>query len=191
MKKIITQLFLVIIILISTVTLQQKFFTKETPELSKDDYNEESIDSKDDNIIKNLTYTAKDIEGNKYTIKSKHASYSSNETGEIIMTDVLATIVLINSEDININSKSAYYNSISHNTSFSDGVSITYSGHNINSDNLDLIFEKKLAYIFNNVIYKNLNTIVKADKIEFDLVAKNSKISMYEKLDNIKIINKK
>ena len=41
------------------------------------------------------------------------------------------------------------------------------------------------------MIYKNLNTIVKADKIEFDLVAKNSKISMYEKLDNIKIINKK
>ena len=61
--------------------------------------------------------------------------------------------------------------------------------HVITSDNLDLLFEVSLATISNNVIYKNLNTRMQADKIEIDLITKNSKIFMDNKTDKVKIVN--
>ena len=49
-----------------------------------------------------------------------------------------------------------------------------------NSDNLDLIFEKNLATLSNNIVYKNVNTkLLEADKMEIDLITKNSK-NFYE-----------
>jgi lipopolysaccharide export system protein LptA len=59
------------------------------------------------------------------------------------------------------------------------------------SDNLYLQFDKKLATISDNVIYKNLNTELKADKVEIDLITKNSKIFMDDKSNQVQIINNK
>ena len=87
--------------------------------------------------------------------------------------------------------KRQVYNSINHDTKFFNGVSIHYSDHNIESDNLNLSFNKKIASISDNIIYKNLDNTLQADKIEIDLNTKNSKIFMYDKSKNIKIINKK
>ena len=107
------------------------------------------------------------------------------------MTEVLATIDLVNSENIEIYAKKALYNTLNHDTNFSNGVLINYSNHNIESENLDLSFDKKIAFIYKNIIYINLNTILRADKIEIDLITKDSKIFMYDKSKNIEIINKK
>ena len=70
-------------------------------------------------------------------------------------------------------------------------MSINYSNHNIESENLYLRFDKKISFIYKNIIYKNLNTTLQADKIEIDLVTKDTKIFMNDKSKNIKIINKK
>ena len=66
---------------------------------------------------------------------------------------------------------------------------VTYNDHFISSDKLDLIFEKNLATISNNIIYKNLNTKLQADKVEIDLITKNSKIFMNDKTKKIKIMS--
>jgi lipopolysaccharide export system protein LptA len=66
---------------------------------------------------------------------------------------------------------------------------MTHHIHAITSDNLDLSFDENLATISDNVIYKNLNTRMQADKIEIDLITKNSKIFMNDKLKKVKIIN--
>ena len=57
------------------------------------------------------------------------------------------------------------------------------------NDILDLFFGNNLATLTNNITYKNLNTTLQADKIEIDLITKNSKIFMKNKNKKVKIIN--
>ena len=191
MKKIIIQLFLVIVILIISFIFQQEYFNKNNKEILKKSYNVDLKNSEKNSFIEAFSYTAEDIKGNKYTIESKNANYTDNNSETIIMTEVLATMDLVKSENIEIYAKKALYNTLNHDTSFSKGVSINYSNHNIESENLDLSSDKKIAFIYKNIIYKNLNTTLQADKIEIDLVTKDTKIFMNDKSKNIKIINKK
>ena len=191
MKKIIIQLFLVIVILIISFIFQQEYFNKNNKEILKKSYNVDLKNSEKNSFIEAFSYTAEDIKGNKYTIESKNANYTDNNSETIIMTEVLATMDLVKSENIEIYAKKALYNTLNHDTNFSKGVSINYSNHNIESENLDLSFDKKIAFIYKNIIYKNLNTTLQADKIEIDLVTKDTKIFMNDKSKNIKIINKK
>jgi hypothetical protein len=52
-----------------------------------------------------------------------------------------------------------------------------------------LLFKKNLAYISDEILYKNLNTQLQADKIEVNLLTKNLKIFMNDKSKKIKILN--
>ena len=191
MKKIIIQLFLVMIILIISFIFQQKYFNKDNKDILKNRSDVDINNSEKNSFIEALNYTAEDLKGNKYTIESKNANYEEINSEIIIMTEVLATIDLVNSENIEIYAKKAVYNTLNQDTSFSNGVLINYSYHSIKSKNLDLSFNKKTAFIYNNIIYKNLNTTLRADKIEIDLITKDSKVFMYDKSKNIKIISKK
>ena len=85
---------------------------------------------------------------------------------------------------------SLYARTENYDTKFYGNVIVVYTEHTITSDNLNLYFEKNLADILNNVVYKNLNTTLEADKIEIDLLTKNSNIYMNNKFEKIKIINK-
>ena len=44
--------------------------------------------------------------------------------------------------------------------------------------------------MYNDIIYKKQNTMLTADRLEIDLITKNSKIFMDNKSEKIKIINK-
>jgi hypothetical protein len=191
MKKIIIQLFLVIIILIISLIFQQEYFSKRNKEILKNSPDVDLKNSEENSFIEAFSYTAEDIKGNKYTIESKNANYTDNNSETIIMTEVLATMDLVNSENIEIYAKKALYNTSNHDTNFSNGVLINYSNHDIESENFDLSFDKKIAFIYKNIIYKNINTTLRADKIEIDLITKDSKIFMYDESKNIRIVNSK
>tara|TARA_B110000211_G_C13752149_1_gene409298 strand:- start:109 stop:651 length:543 start_codon:yes stop_codon:yes gene_type:complete len=179
------------IILVISFTFQQKYFNKNNKEILKNSSDVDLKISEKNSYIEAFNYTAEDLQGNKYTIESKNANYENNNSEIIILTKVLATIDLVNSENIEIYAKKAIYNTLNQDTNFSNGVLINYSHHSIESENLDLSFNKKTAFIYKNIIYKNLNTTLRADKIEIDLITKDSKVFMYDKSKNIKIINKK
>jgi len=191
MKKTIIQFLLIAIILVCFFIFKQKYLNKNKTTIIEETKVLDTKNNEINNLVKSLIYTSKDIKGNQYTIKSKNATYSDFDTDQIIMTDVIATLNLVDSDDINIFAKKAFYNPINYHTSFSGGVTIIHSVHNFYSDNLDLSFEKKVASIFKNITYKNLDTTILADNIELDLITKDSKISMVKESDNIKIINLK
>ena len=58
------------------------------------------------------------------------------------------------------------------------------------SQNLDLSFAKNLATISNQVVYSNLETKMMADRLEIDLISKNSKIYMNDTNKKIQIVGK-
>jgi lipopolysaccharide export system protein LptA len=148
-----------------------------------------TLTTKDDpNIILNLKYVAKEQNGSEYIITSEKGVLNEESPELILMNKVLATINIKNSNPIEISSEKALYNSVNFNTQFYGNVLMIHEENIITSDNLDLMFQDNMATITNNVIYKNLNTKMFADKIEINLITKNSKIFMNSGSKKVKIV---
>ena len=165
---------------------------KNNQELSnvETEKNQNKESKKKSSIIKNIKYTSSDNEGNKYEIIAKLGEVDFNNQEIINMQNVKAIIALKDSEVIIINSDFAKYNTKNYDTQFSENVLMTYDDHIIRSQNLDLFFEKHIAQAMNNLVYENSTSRLRADKIEIDLITKNSKIFMYNKKKKIKISGK-
>jgi len=189
-KKIFLQLFLLLIILIISIIFFKSYFSNNKIAVEIRIHNDViSFDKKDSNVMHNIKYVSSDSEGNNYVIISKFGELKEDEPGIIFMKDVMATINLNNLNSIKISSDNAIYNSVNYHTNFYNNVLMTYEEHNITSNNLDLLFEKNLVTITNDVVYNNLNTKLIADKIEIDLITKNSKIFMSKSSDKVKIVS--
>ena len=139
------------------------------------------------NQIGKVSYTSQDLDGNSYIVESDFGEYDQKKPDLILLTNVKATILTKNSEPITIYSNKSLYNNLNYNTNFYDEVQIIYKDQTIFSNNFDLIFNEKTGTIYNNVIYKNLNTMLHADKIDINLISKDSKIYMFDKSKKVKI----
>ena len=189
-KKILLQILLLFTILI-TLVIFLKFFYKSDTSIKKFKSEIDNTRQTNNNLMNNIRYIAADKIGNEYKIFSKFAEFNENQPNIILMTQVEGVVKFTNSTPISIFADHAIYNKKNHDTNFYKNVMINYDEHKISSHNLDLFFEKNLASISKNIIYKSLNTEMYADKIEIDLLTKNSKIFMNEKLRKVKIISLK
>ena len=190
LKKRFLQLFLLIIIIVITILFYKIYFIKENmPTVSKKIDKNSSFDVKNSNLIYNIEYISEFKDGSFYVITSEVGELIFDQPGLIKMEKVIATINLNNSSPIKISSDGAIYDNVNHNTKFYENVIMNYNEHNTNSDNLDLLLDKNLVTLFNNVIYKNLDAELKADKMEIDLITKNSKIFMTNHSDKINIVS--
>jgi lipopolysaccharide export system protein LptA len=188
LNKTFLQLFLFIVIFLISFFFLKIYFTKKN--ITNTSKNVETINNeKKSNLIYNIEYVSELKDGDFYVISSEFAEIIHNKTELIKMKKVIATINLNSSMPIKIYADNAIYNDINNNTNFYGNVLMTYNMHIINSDNLDLMFEKNLVVLSNNIIYKNLNTKLEADKIEVNLITKSSKIFMNNISDTVKIIN--
>jgi len=190
-KKIFLQIFLLLIILFISIIFFKAYFGNNiiVGSLDNNKIKSDNLLKKESNLIYNIQYISKDKEGNSYIINSEFGEVDSDKQEIVYLKKVTATINMKNSEPINIYADNAVYNNINYNTNFYENITVVYSEHHITSDNLDLNFKKNLATVFNNISYKNLNTKLQADKIEIDLITKNSKIFMFDKSNKIKIVS--
>jgi lipopolysaccharide export system protein LptA len=190
-KKVFLQLFLLsTIIVISYIFFKIYFTQKDNLNFVKDSI-DETITNNESNIIYDIEYYTEDERGNSYIVKSKKGEFNDSDSSTILMINVEATLNSQNSDPIKISSDNALYNKVDYDTNFYTNVVAEFSDHIITSDNLDLFFKKNLATISNNIVYKNLNTKLEADKIEIDLITKNSKIFMDDKSKKVNIVKLK
>ena len=190
-KKIFLQLFFFISILIISFFFFKTYFLKEklkkNPDDLKDDLSIVKIEKS--NLIYDLKYVSQDKDKNNYVITSEVGELDDKKPELILMKKVVAIINLKNSTPIKITADKAIYNSINNNTNFYESVLVVYDEHIINSDNLNLLFQKNLGTMSENLIYKNLNTKLQADKVEINLITKNTKIYMNNKSKKINIMS--
>ena len=194
-KKILIQFLLLTTILIIVFSTFFLYFNKKeklkTSNLLIIKEKESLIDDETGTLIKDINYSFSDSSGNYYELLSEVGKVDINNSDKIFMTDVVATIYLVDSSPIKITSKYANYNKINHETSFFENVKVTHLIHKATSENLDISFNDNLASMYNNIVYNKPGTNLKADRLEIDLITKNSKIFMDNKTEKIKIINKK
>ena len=192
-KKILIQFLLlttIFIIVFSTFFLyfnkKEKLITSNLPITQE---KESLIDDETGTLIKDINYSFSDSSGNYYELLSEVGKVDINNSDKIFMTDVVATIYLVDSSPIKITSKHANYNKINHETSFFENVKVTHLIHKATSENLDISFNDNLASMYNNIVYNKPGTNLKADRLEIDLISKNSKIFMDNKAKKIQIID--
>ena len=186
-KKILLQVFLFSIIIIILAVFFKLYF--KTADLTKKhDSKINNLNPNQNNLMSNIKYIAADKIGNKYSLQSKTAEFNTNQPNLVLMKVVEGIIRSTNSNPIFISSDKAIYNKLNHDTRFFENVFVTYDDHKISSQNLELFFDRNLASISKKIIYKNLNTELRADRIEIDLVTKNSKILMNKKTKKVKVI---
>ena len=188
--KTLFQVFLLsLTIIISSIFYLKYFYDNDSKEILKgqNNINKNREGLTEGNIIKEILYESQDSNGNIYTIKSDSGKISKTNENEILMTNVTALIKFKDSTFINLQSKKAKYNSLNSNTNFFDDVGLKYLNHKINSDNIDILFTDNKLTAYNNLVYRNTDINLKADKVELDLITKNSKIFMFDN-STVKII---
>jgi len=143
------------------------------------------------NFIEDLSYFSKDSFGNQYEINATKGFVSFENKNIIFMTDVNAIITMNNSQPIFIKADFADYNNIDYDTFFKGNVFLRHLTHKINSKKLNLFFKTNFVTMSDDLVYKNTNTILYADKFEMDLITKNSKIFMNNESKKINIFIEK
>ena len=190
-KKIFIQSFLVLIIMFTSFVFYKLFLADNVLKVKNIKLENLNISEKNTNQINDIIYRSKSIDDNNYIVKAEFAQINADNPDFMLLTNVKGKFLLKNSEIIEITSKKANYNSVNYNTNFYNEVLVVYENNQINSNNFDLFFDKKIGTIYGDVIYKNLNTTLEADKIDIDLITKDSKIYMLNKSKKIKIKNLK
>ena len=142
------------------------------------------------NVLRNMVYENFDNRGNRYEIYADTSEFIDLNSKKIFMKGVRAKINLDNMNFITISSEEAIFDNESLTTNFSKNVILDYLNHNIKGESLELLFDKNLIIMKDQIIYKNIDTELVADQIIIDLITKDSKIFMNDKNRKIKILNK-
>ena len=179
MKRFI-QLFLFLIILLIAVFFYKKYFSDKDNSNNINNISNitPSIENKN-NIIKNLKYEIKLDDKSEYRISSELSEIMNKDNTEIvIMRKVKAIFLGPNNSMLTVTSDEAEFNSSDYNTNFRKNVKVTYLGHVIYSEKLDLNLSKNNVIIYDNAIYQGEQGKIKADNMILDLMTKNVEIFM-------------
>ena len=150
----------------------------------------ENFNENKKNFIQNLNYSTIDSEGNKFSLNAETGEESPEDPNILILNNVTGKIQLKDKSEILIKSDYATYNSNSFDTEFYQNVIGIYEQKKFNSDNLDLLFKKNKAIIYNNIKYFDNKIISTADEIEFDFIDGDINIKMFDKNEKVKILKK-
>ena len=172
-KNFVLRIFLITSFLVFLILIFFKFTNKE--QSIKQEV--EKIESS--NLIKDVSYTSKDPEGNQYSLNASEGIIDVNNNNYIYLTSVKAIINLHNYNLIEISSDFGKYNTDNYDTIFSKNVIITYLDNKIKGEYLDFSLEKNLLIISKGVILKNNKNSLKADVVEMNIKTKDVKILFY------------
>ena len=180
--------FLYLILIIVSIIFFFSNYYEVDKAVKTENLKSENIDTNDNlNIIENINYSSLDKDGNKYLITAKTGEIYQNNFNNIKMKYVYAKIIFLNQQTIEIKSNYANYNRETSETLFYDKVLSSYLDNKISSNELQLLFDDKLAKIKDNVVYMSKQGKLKADKVLLDLITKEAKISMNNSEEKIKI----
>ncbi|MDB9815028.1 hypothetical protein OAB89_00925 [Candidatus Pelagibacter sp.] len=149
--------------------------------------NELNYESYNSNIIKDVKYFSIDEKGNAYNIDASIGEIDFNNSDIIFLTNVRATIKLVDNSKINIKSDYGKYNIKNYDTIFTKNVIVDHLENIITGEYLDFSINKNLLIISKEVIYKNLTNKLTADVLEMNIQTKDTKIFMQNDLKKVNI----
>ncbi len=183
----------IIALIILSVSLILIYFYLDKSINKTQDTTEKILEDNDvynSNIIKNVNYSSKDLNGNQYIINADEGEIDISDPNIIYLKNVKGLIKLTNGNKITISSKYGKYNIDNYDTIFNLDVNVDYLDNNIIGQYLDVSINRNTLIMSKNVIYTNLKNILKADVIEMNIQTKDTKIFMYDTSKKVNIKSK-
>ena len=149
---------------------------------------EDLASKSNENVIKGIRYYSENKNGDSYVIFSDYGKINLENTDLTYMTNVTAIVNLKNSEEIQITSNFANFNHISYETEFFEKVIIIRGNEKITSEKLKFSLEENVVVLSKDVIFNKPGFNLKADRVEIDLITKNSKIIINGKEKKVIVI---
>jgi len=149
---------------------------------------EDLASKSNENVIKGIRYYSENKNGDSYVIFSDYGKINLENTDLTYMTNVTAIVNLKNSEEIQITSNFANFNHMSYETEFFERVIIIRGNEKITSEKLKFSLEENIVVLSKDVIFNKPGFNLKADRVEIDLITKNSKIIMNDKEKKVIVI---
>ena len=201
-KKTVVQIFLIIILILITFLFFNLYYVDNSKQVKTNStMNIDDLDKSNDNdnnLIKDIKYSSNNNKGDIYEILADYGEPSLIDPNLMFLTNVTATIIFVDKADVRLKSKFANFNTKTFETTFINDVKIVRSDEIITGDELYLVLdsdpellkknpniEQNLIRISRNILYEKPGYILKADVIEIDLITKNSKIYMNDKLKKV------
>ena len=168
--KSLIQISLIILVLTICGIIYYQYFNEQSSRISskKLETLEKEKENLSGNIIKNIEYKSEDEKGNFYIIRSKKGEFKDQENDIIFMTDVTAIMRLKDKTTIKLSSLNAKYNIMDNDTNFFNNVSLDYLNHKVVAENIDIFFKESKLEAYNDLVYRNLDLSLIADKVEID-----------------------
>ena len=183
----------IIILIILSVSLILIYFYLDRSINKTQDTTEKILEDNDvhnSNIIKNVSYRSKDLNGNEYIVKAKEGEIDLSDSNIIFLKQVNSIIILANKNTVLIVSDYGKYNIGNQDTIFNKNAKVTYLDNLITADYLDFSINRNSLIISKNVVYSNTENILKSNVIEMDIKTKDTKIYMYDNKDKVEVRSK-
>ena len=139
-----------------------------------------------DNLFENVEYEGMYDLDKKFTVKSEKAYILENKSDIVYMTNMKVSLNMTDGRIIIITSDKGSYNKATYDCYFQENVKATDGETTISSENLDLIATEDFVTIYNDVQLVSEENSLRADKIDYDFVKKNYRISMFDE-EKVKI----
>ena len=144
------------------------------------------IDEKKD-FVKDIEYNSIDGRGNKFYLLAASGRSNVENKDLLDLVNVRGEISSSRRDTIYIVSNYGQFNSINSNSKFYDNVVINYQEKQITCKNFDINMDTNKAVAYNDVIITDLNSEMKAGRVEFDLKTKNININPESVNSDIKV----
>ena len=179
-KKSIIKIIFILLTIFSLFIYFSYYFSKKIDSnlIIKATETEDLTNESNENVIKGIRYYSENKNGDSYVIFSDYGKINLENTDLTYMTNVTAIVNLKNSEEIQITSNFANFNHISYETEFFEKVIIIRGNEKITSEKLKFSLEENVVVLSKDVIFNKPGFNLKADRVEIDLITKNSTIKM-------------
>ena len=126
-----------------------------------------------------------------FLVKSEKAHINEEEPDIVHMTNMHVVLYLTDGRVVNILSDKGTYNKANYDCFFEKNVKASDGETKIFSENLELLGDKSIVKIYNNVVVNYpTGSFLKADKVDYNFETKYFKVSMFDdKRIKMKILN--
>jgi len=138
------------------------------------------------NVFENLEYKNKDKNGNKFIIFSEYSEFNDDKPEVISMKNIVCYFYLKEGV-LEIRSQTAKYNNLTLDMSFLGDVNMIFGDNSLFSDKADFSNTNSVLIVEGNVKTQSPEGKILADKLNFDLIDKNLKISMNNEQKKVNI----
>ena len=135
-----------------------------------------------ENITRDIEYITSNKKGDTFKIYAENGKTNLKNNEILNLFNVKGTIITIEKSKVYISSKYAQYNYSNQNSKFFEEVEIKYDDKVILCDNLDFNISDNIAVAYNNVILKDVNSLMKAEKITMNIETKDISINTDSKI---------